>query len=149
MSTVDVILLLVVSVNMFPVNTGVRIKIRSRILPNRNDMVLKCTEDNGFLLAGNYIGFYRTIMTNDQYITEPFTDFTLKSNEAIFRITPEMEGNFSCVDRNSNINSSNTVVLVGTYLSQCNNTTSNSDMLSSDTRAWMLEHDGVVYMCVM
>ncbi len=113
---VNMILSLYIFVNILLVNIyGVRVKIQARSLPNRNDVALQCTDDNDVPLVTTNIGLYRTSIINDQSSTELFTDFIFDMNEARFNITPEIEGNFSCIDQDTNTTSSNTVVVIGTY----------------------------------
>lgn len=98
---------------------GTRISINKRVLPFLNRIFLRCQDNIGQDLT-NTVQFYRTIhTTGNQTVTQLFTNYSLDDiSVAMFYVTPETEGVYTCLDTLTNETSSNNITLVGKML-QC------------------------------
>ena len=96
-----------------PSADGVTVKIEVRSFPFLNRIFLNCLDDQNANLETNNIGLIRTYTLDGQLFTETFTDFTIEELGVVkFTVTPETEGNYSCVDKDINTTSSNSVKIV-------------------------------------
>ena len=110
-------LLIVLNALIADVANGIVTKIQTRNLPDRNDIQLYCIDDGGVepILTMN-LGLRRFTLVNGQLITETFTDFTVFGpGITSLIITPDIEGNFTCVDLDTNTVATNSIPIVGEF----------------------------------
>ena len=107
---ISALLLIILS----PSVDGVTVKIEVRNFPFLNRIFLDCLDTEDANLETNNIGLIRTYTLDGQLFTETFTDFTIEELGVVkFTVTPEIEGNYFCVDKDTNTTSSNSVKIVG------------------------------------
>ena len=93
---------------------GVLTQIAARNEPFVNEIQIRCTDNGGVDLATENLGLMRTALVDGQLATQPFTDITVTANGRIrFDIDPTIEGNYTCVDQDTETVASNSVIVVG------------------------------------
>lgn len=95
---------------------GLTVKLETRNLPTTNKIHLQCL-DGDTLISTTNIGLNRTIEVNGEAIEYIFTNFSAKAaGKVSFDITPDTEGNYTCINLDTNTKSDNSLPLVGKWI---------------------------------
>ena len=105
---------------------GVLTKIGARDEPFLNEIQIRCTDNGGVLLTTDNLALRRTVLVDGQLNTQPFTDIIISIGVIRFDVDPTIEGNYTCVDQDTDTVASNSVIVVGQYI-----------------------HVGIIVLCVM
>lgn len=109
-------LLVTITLSHLLLADGFVVKMETRNLPIANQILLQCL-DGGSLLATTNLGLNRTVLIDGTVTEDVFTDFTTPNpGEISFDITPSTEGNFTCINKDTDTRSTNSLTLVGEFI---------------------------------